>query len=79
MERSLLKIRALNCHLSFNEAYLNNDLVPIYTNVNLQDNAVRGESSVNDFRANFNKRETEKEEVCLCALNAAYTEVLYEL
>ena len=57
-EKKILSIIAVTFHRSFNETCLNNKLLPVYTNVNLHDEAVREEYLVDNFKKKLSRGRT---------------------
>ena len=78
-ERMLLRITSVASHLSFNETCVNNDILPIYTNVNLHNEAVRGDTLVHDFRYKLIAREIEQQQSQLSQLRIDYQGLLGSL
>ena len=61
LEKYKLKNLKAESHLVFNETCLNNNLLPVYTNVRLHDDAARNETFVLEFRRNRIKRQINEE------------------
>ena len=69
IEKQWLKLVKLECHLAFNEACMNNDLLPVYTNVKLHDDAVKSESFVLEFRKNLVQRQINEQKSSIDSLH----------
>ena len=52
-EKNKLKLTTLIAHRLFNETCINNNLLPIYTNVRLHDDAIRANGFVTNFCKNL--------------------------
>ena len=60
IERLQNKIIKLKCHFQFNETCIINKMLPMYTNVNLLDDAARNEEFVLEYRLNLINRQIEE-------------------
>ena len=78
-ERIYGKLIRMRYHLRFNEACLQHNLLPIYTNIKLHDEAAKPQQFVTEFRRNLIANENEKQRSNIHQLESALDESLQEL
>ena len=78
-EKNKLKLTTLIAHRLFNETCINNNLLPIYTNVRLHDDAVRANGFVTDFRKNLIQHQITSQSNDIANISRYCEELLSEL
>jgi len=76
LEKLKLKIVKLECHRSFNETCVINELLPTYTNVRLHDEAASTETFVSDFRKKLVERQIFEQSESISSITSDYHEAL---
>ena len=78
-EKSMSKLVTLRAHLLFNETCKNNELLPIYTNIRLHNEATRHENFVLDFRKDLIDNEIKKQIEEISTITAKCDQIKKEL